>query len=144
MKSWFRRKLNWPIKKLRTPTWHAILRQPIRPVSCGMVAMITGTPPLTPFSIFDIYLMYAASGKRDPDRLLNQEFIKQENWVGLFRLRDIRYVCIRGVYDPENGEAGATEAQASYYLEELVRFGLTENERRLLNLLLPEETSHKT
>ncbi len=141
---WLRRKLNWPIKALRVPAWRAIFQRPIRPVSCGMISLITGAPPLTPFSIFDVYEVYAAHGQRDPDRFLNQEFLTQERWAGIFRLRDLRCVCVRGIYDPGNGKTKLVEAQASYRLPEIIRFGLTESERRLLNLALPEEELHKT
>lgn len=62
-----------------------------------------------------------------------------EDYVGVFRLGDKRFVCVRGEYCEEEKVVYRSEAQASCSLDEIIRFGLTERERRKLNLLLPDD-----
>lgn len=111
--------------------WHHICHQVvIWPYSCGIVCLTTKIPKLTSFSIMEAVKAYVIG-------------MADKSWVGVFQLTGKRYACVRGAYDPKKGFALGIEAEVSCYLAELIRFGLTEAERRLLDLTLPEDEMHK-
>ncbi len=122
----WRKLLGRPLKQLDTPAWRAIFGRGIVPYSCGLPCLATKMPSRGPFTILNVKKIYTC-------------FNCWEKYVGIFQLKDGRYVCLRGNYCEQDGVAYSIEAQVSCFLKEIIRFALTERERRQLNLLLPDD-----
>lgn len=116
--------------------WYEILRNPIYPYSCGIVCLATKMPALNSLSLSCIKKTHALGSEPDED---NKEI---QFRIGVFQLEDNRWVCVRASVD-QNGNVLGVEAVVSCSRDEIIRFGLTEHERRLLNLTLPEDDWHK-
>lgn len=122
----WRNLLGMPRKEVDNPAWRAIFGKIRKPYSCGLACLATEKPSLKPFTVWDIKKVFAHK----------REF---EDYLGVFKLRGGRYVCVRGAYCEGDETAYKAEAQVSCFLKEIIRFGLTERERRELNLLLPDD-----
>lgn len=122
----WRQLLGKPRKEVDTPGWRAIFCRIIRPYTCGLACLATKVPSLEKFTILNVKRVV----------ICEREF---EDYLGIFRLRDGRYVCVRGSYYEEDKTVSRVEAQASCFLDEIIRFGLTEKERRKLNLLVSDD-----
>lgn len=120
------------LPELKNPIWHSITFLSIKPYSCGMVCLATKMPDLSPFLAKSIEKTFAIG--RDMDYVENED-----KRFGVFLLNDGRWALIRALWDKNSWSAYAIEAEVSCFQDEMIRFGLTERERRLLHIELPEE-----